>query len=381
MGQAINKQNIPSRSDSYWRCPYSLFETRIRRAVKGEDGNWVELEEQRPLRFSELRLCAEVFSYSHMKHYPGETCRRSFSDMTKRLRNARSTVSAAVQNGKRTNLIEQIKHFHESAEYKYTGSDPDGFYITIERYFYTQEFEIPRENRTRRLKDAEIFILSIIASICKSPDKKGYDGSICELSEKLSIDQKTTRKALKALISAHLLYCQDPIHRCSGRKRRHFTVPGAILRTMKHDEHKLDGAEWAERKRDRRNRQARIDAVNEKNERDRYYAGLRQENISRAEKYLGIAMQDEDFRRTVQEMRPLAFEIAKAEYNEEKDRVRELQRREQNLKATKAAILARLGLTEAQIDTKNPPCRCEKCQDAGYLPDGTSCTCYPRGEP
>lgn len=364
MGQAVNKQNIPSRSDSYWRCPYSLFGS-----------------EQRPLRFSELRLCAEVFSYSHMKYYPGETCRRSFSDMTKRLRIARSTVSAAVQNCKRTDLIEQIKHFHDSAEYKYTGSDPDGFYITIERYFYTNEFEIPRENRTRRLTDAEVFILSIIASICKGTDKKGYDGSISEISDRLGIDSKTTRKSLKTLISAHLIYCQDPIYRCFGRKRLHFSVPSAILRTMKHDEHKLDNAEWAERKRDRRNRQAGIDAVNEKNERDKYYAGLRQEGISRAEKYLGIAMQDESFRRTVQEMRPLAFEIAKAEYSGEKDRSLELRRREQSLKASKAAILATLGLTEAQIDMENPPCRCEKCRDTGYLPDGTSCTCYPRGNP
>ena len=109
--------------------------------------------------------------------------------------------------------------------------------------------------------------------------------------------------------------------------------------------------------------------------REEVYARRRGYAEDRAEHYRAIARSDARFKENEEALRSAELllakkEVAGADVRAEREQL-------QQLRAARAEILARLGLTE---DMLVPQYRCRKCNDTGYLPDGTLCDCGEENE-
>ena len=129
--------------------------------------------------------------------------------------------------------------------------------------------------------------------------------------------------------------------------------------------------------RDKQTEQQRnVQASNDRADRERYYAQLREKADARMQRALAIAKKDERFNEAVKSIGLLGIKLAKAEVNQSPD-VESIQTEFNAWIKRKADILRELGLTEKDL---LPQYRCEKCNDTGWLQNGKACGCYARGE-
>ncbi len=115
-----------------------------------------------------------------------------------------------------------------------------------------------------------------------------------------------------------------------------------------------------------------IEAANAKAERERYYARMREKALSKAEKVQKRATANPRFKALTTELSRMEISLAKAEVFEP-DKLPALRERQAALLAERKALLAEMGITEAQL---TPQYACAKCKDTGFLPSGEACDCY-----
>ncbi|MBQ5929194.1 MAG: hypothetical protein IIX02_00200 [Clostridia bacterium] len=115
-----------------------------------------------------------------------------------------------------------------------------------------------------------------------------------------------------------------------------------------------------------------VEAANAKADRERHYALLREKAQSRAEKFLSKANANERFKAIATELSKMEIALAKAEVFEPA-KLPALMAQKKALLGERKAILAGLGIDEAQLI---PQFSCARCADTGFLPDGTACNCY-----
>lgn len=113
-------------------------------------------------------------------------------------------------------------------------------------------------------------------------------------------------------------------------------------------------------------------AADKRSDRDHYYAVLRQNAQTAADRAKARADADEAFREAETEIKKGEIELAKAEVFSPES-VGQIKARLQRLHTARTCALRRLGLSE---DDFLPKYVCSKCSDTGFLPDGRACDCY-----
>lgn len=121
---------------------------------------------------------------------------------------------------------------------------------------------------------------------------------------------------------------------------------------------------------------AAVQAIDEKNRRERFYSERRRKAQAIADRYIKKAETNPEYVKTSSEIASAKIELAKATVF---DRANAdiIQKKLTLLKGKQSEILSSMGISEEQL-TPRPVCL--KCSDTGFLPDGRACDCYKDGE-
>lgn len=115
-----------------------------------------------------------------------------------------------------------------------------------------------------------------------------------------------------------------------------------------------------------------VEAVNQRADRERHYALLRERAQSLADKYAAKANANPRFKEIAAELARMEIAQAKAEVFEPQT-LPALLKKKEALQKERKEILKTLGITEKQL---LPQYKCKKCSDTGFLPSGAACDCY-----
>ena len=189
------------------------------------------------------------------------------------------------------------------------------------------------------------------------------DGDIAAI---LGLTKKTVKLALKALLSLGLIYRPT-------KGVNHYSE-SVFLANMKW----IRSKERAFKKEEKKAKQAALPKsvvdANARADRDKFYADRRQEAQARADKYIQRAQENEEYRTTEKALRPFNRTIPHAELYEP-DKLPALQAEQAALELKKEKLLAAMGIEPWQLKVEGH-CKCRKCFDLGFMPDGRACDCY-----
>lgn len=115
-----------------------------------------------------------------------------------------------------------------------------------------------------------------------------------------------------------------------------------------------------------------IQALDDRAEREKYYAGLRRQAESIAEAYENRAKQNSEFEKVTSELSTFNIQLAKAKVFEP-DKVSALQDKILLLRSRRKQILFDLDISESDLI---PHYHCQKCNDTGFCENGKACDCY-----
>ena len=115
-----------------------------------------------------------------------------------------------------------------------------------------------------------------------------------------------------------------------------------------------------------------VQAVNAKADRERYYALLQEKAQKRVDKFVAKANENTKFKEVSTRLSKLEIELAKADIFAP-EKLPALAKEKSNLLATRAEILAQMGIDERDLTVQYT---CQKCKDSGFLSDGGACDCY-----
>ncbi len=115
-----------------------------------------------------------------------------------------------------------------------------------------------------------------------------------------------------------------------------------------------------------------IQALDDRAEREKYYAGLRRQAESVAEAYENRAKQNSEFEKVTSELSTFNIQLAKAKVFEP-DKVSALQDKILLLRSRRKQILFDLDISESDLI---PHYHCQKCNDTGFCENGKACDCY-----
>lgn len=115
-----------------------------------------------------------------------------------------------------------------------------------------------------------------------------------------------------------------------------------------------------------------IRAIDEKTERERFYAALREKARTQAEKNERKADENPNFKEISKKLSLMELSVAKAELSAP-DTLPALLKEKTALLKQKKQLLADMGMS---LDELTPQYRCKKCSDTGFLKNGALCDCY-----
>ncbi|MBO7736729.1 MAG: DnaD domain protein, partial [Clostridia bacterium] len=115
-------------------------------------------------------------------------------------------------------------------------------------------------------------------------------------------------------------------------------------------------------------------AIDERTDRERYYAERRAKAEAKAERFEKRAMQNGEYKAVCEQISTAERESAKAEaFNLQT--LPALLKELNELKAKKTTLLTGMGILESDLI---PQYSCKNCSDSGFLPDGRACACYQK---
>lgn len=115
-------------------------------------------------------------------------------------------------------------------------------------------------------------------------------------------------------------------------------------------------------------------AADERSERERHYAQLRQRAEQHADKARAQAQKSVEYLNAEKAIKKGEIELARAEIYSP-DRVPAITQQLERAKWARTAALAKLHLMEQDL---TPQYRCKRCSDTGFLPNGKMCDCYKK---
>ncbi len=307
-------------------------------------------------------------------------CNKTYHTFERELQLSHGTVARGIKALKAENRIDQDKSRRTGASYTCTQRTTERGFVKIELYLYATKFQIRGKAEPRYLTHAEIDVLALIKTHCANERGKGhFDGSMRGMAHTLNLSKTTVQNAIDTLLKAELIY--RPSHSCgiNGHKRSEYTVNKKLLRRSEKNYNKKsapkgDGAQAKSKTMSSREEQ-RVQAANERSEREQYYAAFRHTAIDRAEHFNTRLERDDTYKRVNAALRAMQPKIARAEIFDTAE-LAQLIMDERRLKAERAKRMAELNISEADLI---PKWHCPKCEDTGFMKDGRICDCYPIG--
>ena len=115
-------------------------------------------------------------------------------------------------------------------------------------------------------------------------------------------------------------------------------------------------------------------AMDERTDRERFYAAKRAKAEAVAERFEKRALQNDEYKELASALSKTEREAAKAEAFGLENLPTLLQNLEL-LRAKRASVLTGMGIMESDL---TPQYSCKKCSDSGFLPSGRACDCYKK---
>ena len=330
----------------------------------------------------------EVFILSQIDSYGAVQGNRSF--FTEKLNCGIATVSRKLKKLVDDNLIEIKRLANGKSEYKITREKSkekvDPFY-RVYNFFCSHVFEFvykekkdesgnvvkPARTEKRRLTPAEVMVLALIFTHSSKRARAYFWGSASKIADMLALSERQVERAIVNLMAAGLIF--RPVRGKNRVRNSKYVANMKVLRPLCEYYKKVTPVETAPAKAEKTAISPMIEAANAKSARDKYYADRRFAAEQKAEKYeKWVSAQSPRYFDIVRELKAMEYPLANAEvYN--LPTLATLQAKKSTLSAEKGALIDRFGIDERKLDPDGWA-RCSRCRDTGFLPDGTSCTCY-----
>ena len=346
---------------------------------------------------SEMLMASVVQSYAP----EGKTFSRGYKKLAETYKVSDSTLSRSFNNLESKGLIKRKRNVGGATEYTYVHDEEakekeksskkkeKGLRsIRTEEYFYSIKIKI--EGIERFLTKAEIDVLSFIYTYTRWKKAGKFVGSFAYIAKKLCMSEGTVCRALRALINAELIIELEK--GCNRYKKGEYItndekVPLVMYKTKAEEpteskvveavverytqrpltEEQRQYLEYKERQ------ERKIEDLNAKTDRERYYSELKQGAEDAAKKLVAdIQRKEPRYKQILLRLNQLEIALAKAEVYDVGN-LQEVQREKRSTILQRDEILRRFGLT---VEDLAPRWRCSKCSDSGYLSDGRACDCY-----
>ena len=268
----------------------------------------------RPLSFfkpgvtrSASKIRALLYSYSMMN----ERFDGGYAAIRDAVRTSRASIWRAVSKEKLPKDFELERHGGENGKYTYVGEhNGKGFHIRTELWFYGEKFDV--DGAERLLTDAEIDVLSLIYTFTKHEKTGKFEGNYSDIARMLGLDYYTVRRTVKALFSAELIF--RPKKSANHHKKSVYKANLDLIRRLdnaykkkhKQAQDKQCGAKTQSRKVSVRN-------LNDKTDRERFYAERREEAQQIADANTAKANAIPGFRELAADLSVMEIKLAKAE--------------------------------------------------------------------
>ena len=295
----------------------------------------------------------------------GKDCKMGYKKICELLNISRST---AVRTIKQAEAAGEISRVRNKTYTEYHMKDLiSGEFERVEFCLYRLEFEI--DGIKRKLTKSEIDVYSeLYTKITDKQNKaKAYFGSAKSLSAILKMCPNTVIKSLRSLMKAGLVYRQKAL---SGHEKSRYTLNMEFVRQLERNRRRK--AREKEKDAPKSEREQIAAALDERAERDRYYARLRAAAERIADDNRRRAFRDTEYKITDGKLSDAERRAARAEAFGAEN-LPELLAEVKRIKARKKALLSGMGMSEVDLQ---PRYHCKKCSDTGFLPDGRACDCY-----
>lgn len=294
-----------------------------------------------------------------------KTCEETYPEIAKDLNCSRSSVARCVKKLGEIGLISRLEG--KRSEYKSDApvKDKDGFILTPS-FFYTEKFTF--KDGTRHLRQNEIDVASFVLSWSLNPKTNGYKGSIGNIARTIGISTTTASEALDALVETGLIAREETPDTLNGAQIFKYAADKDLTLSVRKVFRKNAKAEKLPE---------RVKQINEKSDRESYYAKLREKAEREAQQRSRPLRLDGQYASAFRERRKL--DVAKSKETDEA-KVREIERRRESLRDVIVMRARALGFSETELSEIGevlPRYKCRKCSDSGFRPDGTYCDCYP----
>ncbi len=312
---------------------------------------------------SEAFIYGKIYTFADENSTEGgKSCHLSVDQLEREFDISRPTAISATKRLKQAGFIETSSRDKNGTSYKYKQKAKHKKYITVPQYLFNTDFA--EGDRLEGLTKGQIALLSLIMSDCERTKNNGKsEGSARIYARILGLSEKTVRVATHTLLKKGLIYRPAEGKGVNKWRKSTYIVNKELFNYKKHI------------KKSKKNNEKLPKAVMDANaraDRERYYALLRNEAQSRADRYLRIACKDEEFKRNERELGALQYKLAEAEYRGTLN-LATLQQREKELRLRRADLLRKMKIAETDLI---PQYTCKKCEDTGFLKGGKACDCY-----
>lgn len=299
----------------------------------------------------ERKILSALYTFSGK-----DFCRFTYSELQARYRCSLSSVYRTIRKAIRGNF----KRGKKKCQYAFGEErDPGQLFLKIEEWLYFAAFSIGDEYDF--LTNNEVEVLSLLRYYAG----KRWSTSQNRVADELGISSSTASLAFSRLSRMDLIEAVSATGEAQQRTANHH------IKTFYRINEKLLAQKKSEIIKHVKGKSASVKAIDERTDRERYYARVQQmesDRIERLETRLG-----KEFSELKRQLGILGMEYAKAELSAQREKLREIQKRRQEIQAAMRKKLEDLGLTEHDLE---PHFLCRECRDTGIRSDGSLCTCW-----
>lgn len=293
-----------------------------------------------------------------------------YAKLSEKLNVSRTSIWRATLNEQLRQAFNIEREGGKVKHYTYNKETPKEFSVRTELFFYTEEFVI--FGNVRCLTDSEVNVLSLVYTWTCYEKAGKFTGNYADMARMLHIDYFTVLRAVSALFSAGLLY--RPRKGANNKTKSEYVANMKRIRALKKLNEKKEKVAETSKARVAMGEAKRIKDLDERAERERFYAQRKERAELAQTKALERANQNPRFRELAAKLGAMEINLAKAEMYAPIT-LPSLQAEKAALLTERKQVLESIGMTEEMLEVHYA---CEKCSDTGFLPSGKPCGCYKR---
>lgn len=360
--QARNLAKVPREQGEFIRVHRMTLE------LKGKNGKKLSRTKQ--------FLLEQAFGLSRARGVPQDgretpkMDRLSENALAKLLNRSKSTVFRSVKELDEIECISRDRPKGSRCMQYEAKIEITGDYYDVDYYLLTTPFEIYGEGE-RCLTHVEASTFCYIKGHCLNPGgKRSFTCTLESLAAQVNVSEKTMRNAIRILKLVGFLTCPEEDKGKRG-KATTYHVDSVFFNIKKRGKKKKTPEQKAAIA-----YKEQLKGIDDRAERERYYAARKAAAEKISDDNARRAMRDPEYKQVVAALSNATIEAAKKEVLNLSG-LSETMETLRALKARKAAILSRMGMTESDFE---PQYHCRKCNDTGFMSNGVACECYYQRE-